>query len=102
MAAAEWCSDPHVLVLQPPSFGFSPHHRAWPGTITLSLTTFIAMLTDVAESLLRTGFKRLLIINGHGGNQGPLTSACTDLVSRWLEGGMSVIRLQPPRLPGTP
>jgi creatinine amidohydrolase len=45
------------------------------------------MVTDVAESLHRTGFRRLLIVNGHGGNMGPLTSACTELVSRGLEVG---------------
>ena len=84
MLAAGQCDRPHVLVLPPPSFGFSPHHRAWPGTISLSLATFVGMVTDVAESLHRTGFDRLLIVNGHGGNIGPLTSACTELVSRGL------------------
>ena len=87
LAAAERCAAPHVLVLPPPSFGFSPHHRAWAGTITLSLETFIGLVTDVAESLHRTGFKRLLIVNGHGGNQGPLMSTCTALASRGLEVG---------------
>ena len=87
LEAAERCPSPHVLVLPPPSFGFSPHHRAWAGTITLSLETFVGLVTDVAESLHRTGFRRLLIVNGHGGNQGPLTSACTALASRGLEVG---------------
>jgi creatinine amidohydrolase len=85
LQAAARCASPHVLVLPPPSFGFSPHHRAWPGTITLSLETFTGMVTDVIESLHRTGFKRTLIVNGHGGNQGPLTSACTALASRGIE-----------------
>ena len=84
MLAAERCTGAHVLVLPPPSFGFSPHHKVWPGTITLSLNTFLAVVTDVAESLHRTGFDRLLVVNGHGGNQGPLTAICTDLVSRGL------------------
>ena len=84
MMAAERCEGAHVLVLPPPSFGFSPHHKAWPGTVTLSLATFLALVTDVAESVLRTGFDRLLVVNGHGGNQGPLVSICTDLVSRGL------------------
>lgn len=87
VAAAERCASPHVLVLPSPSFGFSPHHRAWPGTITLSLSTFLAMVTDVADSVMRAGFKRLLIVNGHGGNQGPLVSICTDLASRGIEVG---------------
>jgi creatinine amidohydrolase len=87
LLAAERCPSPHVLVLPPPSFGFSPHHRAWAGTITLSLETFVGIITDVAESLHRTGFKRLLIVNGHGGNQGPLVAACTALASRGLAVG---------------
>ncbi|HEX5325444.1 MAG TPA: creatininase family protein, partial [Acetobacteraceae bacterium] len=57
------------------------------GTITLSLESFVGMVTDVAESLHRTGFKRLLIVNGHGGNQGPLRSACTTLAARGLAVG---------------
>ncbi|GAC1478058.1 MAG: creatininase family protein [Acetobacteraceae bacterium] len=84
MRAAAMCEAVHALVLPPPSFGFSPHHRAWPGTVTLSLNTFLALVTDVAESVHRTGFDRLLVVNGHGGNQGPLVSICTDLVSRGL------------------
>ncbi len=84
LAAAAACPDPHVLVLPPPNFGFSPHHRAFAGTITLSLETFVGIVTDVAESLHRTGFRRLLVVNGHGGNQGPLTAACTALVSRGI------------------
>jgi creatinine amidohydrolase len=87
LEAAAACEAPHVLVLPPPSFGFSPHHRAWAGTVTLSLATFVGMVTDVAESLHRTGFRRLLIVNGHGGNQGPLTAACTNLASRGLAVG---------------
>jgi len=82
--AAERCASPHVLVLPAPSFGFSPHHLAWAGTVSLSFATFCGLLTDVAESLQRTGFKRLLIVNGHGGNQGPLTSVCNALISRGL------------------
>lgn len=82
MLAAERCTGVHTLVLPPPSFGFSPHHQAWPGTITLRLSTFLALITDVADSVQRAGFDRLLIVNGHGGNAGPLTAACTELVSR--------------------
>ena len=89
-AAAAKAADPtapHVLVLPTLRFGFSPHHKDWPGTITLSANTVHAMIEDVAESLYRTGFKRLLIVNGHGGNQGPLTTACTALASRGREVG---------------
>ena len=84
LAAAARCTTAHALVLPPPSFGFSPHHQAWPGTITLRLSTFLALVNDIADSTHRAGFDRLLIVNGHGGNNGPLASACTELVSRGL------------------
>ena len=84
MQAAARCASPHVLVLPAPQFGFSPHHKAWPGTVTLSLRTFLGLVTDVAESVMRAGFDRLLVLNGHGGNAGPLASVCTDLASRGL------------------
>ena len=82
--AAARCTGVHTLVLPPPNFGFSPHHQAWPGTITLKLATFLALVTDVAESVQRCGFDRLLVVNGHGGNNGPLVALCTDLASRGL------------------
>ena len=84
LAAAERCTAVHALVLPPPSFGFSPHHAAWPGTVTLRLSTFLAVVADVADSTHRAGFDRLLVVNGHGGNNGPLVAACTELVSRGL------------------
>jgi len=71
---------PHVLVLPPLPFGFSPHHKDWPGTI-------LGVISDIADSVMRVGFDRLLIVNGHGGNQGPLTTACTSLASRGLAAG---------------
>ena len=84
LLAAARCTEVHTLVLPPPSFGFSPHHQAWPGTITLKLSTFLALVSDVADSVHRAGFDRLLVVNGHGGNAGPLASICTELASRGL------------------
>ena len=84
LAAAARCTQTHALVLPPPAFGFSPHHQAWPGTITLRLQTFLALVSDVADSVNRAGFDRLLIVNGHGGNAGPLAAIGTELASRGL------------------
>jgi len=86
-AAAARCTTPHVLVLPAPQFGFSPEHQAWPGTVTLSLGTFLGLIRDVADSLHRTGWDRLLVVNGHGGNAGPLSSICSELASRGLRVG---------------
>lgn len=57
-----------VLVAPPLNFGVSPYFAAYPGTISLRLTTFLAVLEDMVYSLYRQGFRRMLILNGHGGN----------------------------------
>ncbi|HEY0124279.1 MAG TPA: creatininase family protein [Rhizobium sp.] len=79
--AASRVSKIPVIVAPPVAFGFSPHHAAWPGTITLRLETYIAVLRDVARSILDTGFPRVLFVNGHGGNEAPLRSLVTEMVT---------------------
>ncbi len=49
-------------------FGLTPYFTAFPGTVTLRLETYAALLRDVLDSLKRSGFRRVLIVNGHGGN----------------------------------
>jgi creatinine amidohydrolase len=54
-----------VLITPPLWFGWSPHHLAFPGTISLSSETLIRVVEDIAYSLLHHGFKKLIYINGH-------------------------------------
>ncbi len=49
-------------------YGLSEHHMAFPGTLTLRPDTFIAVLSDLLESLRHWNIRRALIVNGHGGN----------------------------------
>lgn len=63
-------------------FGMSLHHMEFPGTISLSPDTFVAVLRDITESLYRHGFRRLLILNGHGGNINPIGTALSQVVDR--------------------
>jgi creatinine amidohydrolase len=49
--------------------GNSPYHMAFPGTITLPAETIQLVYFQAAQSLMRHGFKRFLILNSHGGNQ---------------------------------
>ena len=49
-------------------FGVSPHHMDFPGTVTLKPEVLIALVENILESLIHHGFKKILIINGHGGN----------------------------------
>lgn len=49
-------------------FGLSPYFAAFPGTVTLRVETYVRLIRDVLDSLARAGFKRILLLNGHGGN----------------------------------
>lgn len=51
------------------SFGLTPYFTSFPGTVTLRVATYAALLRDVLDSLKGSGFRRILIVNGHGGNQ---------------------------------
>jgi len=57
-----------VLVAPPVNFGAAPYFLAYPGTISLRITTLMDVVEDVLRSVYRHGFRRLLILNGHGGN----------------------------------
>ena len=49
-------------------YGLTASFTAYPGTVTLRVATFAALLRDVLDSLKRSGFRRILVVNGHGGN----------------------------------
>lgn len=57
-----------AAVLPPPWYGFSPHHMRFAGSLTLRAETLMAMAQDIVGSLVKHGFRRILIVNGHGGN----------------------------------
>ncbi|NSW53887.1 MAG: creatininase family protein [Anaerolineae bacterium] len=48
--------------------GVSPYFLQYPGSISLRVETFVAMIEDVVRSLYGHGFRRFVIVNGHGGN----------------------------------
>src|ERR1700761_8153200 len=50
------------------AYGITPYFRAFPGTISLRVQTYISIVRDVLDSIYDHGFKRILIVNGHGGN----------------------------------
>ena len=62
-----------VLVTPPLWTGLSPHHLRFGSTVTLSSETFSALVRETVASL-RTWCSRVLVVNGHGGNRGPLVT----------------------------
>ena len=70
---------PKALVLAPLNYGVSFHHMEFPGTLTLEPETLISMVMDIAKSLKHHGIKKLLLVNGHGGNQHALAVAATKI-----------------------
>ncbi len=56
-------------------YGLTPYFSSFAGSVTLRVATFAALLRDVLDSLKQTGFRRVLIVNGHGGNQPAMSLA---------------------------
>ena len=57
-----------ALVAPPLNFGVSPYFLDYPGTLSLSVSTMISAVEDIVRSAHRQGFRRILVLNGHGGN----------------------------------
>lgn len=68
-----------AYALPPLYYGKSNEHWHFPGTITLSAQTLLAVLMDVAESVYRAGFRKLILMNSHGGQPQVLEIAARDL-----------------------
>lgn len=68
-----------VLLLPPQNVGLSTEHTAFAGTLSLSPTTLIALWTELGECVARAGIRKLLLLNGHGGQVSVM-----DIVAREL------------------
>ena len=58
------------------AFGLTPYFTAYPGTLTLTAETFGRVLHELLEGMADSGFRRILVVNGHGGNTAVAQSAC--------------------------
>jgi len=63
--AAEPVGVPVFPVL---AYGITPYFMAYPGTVSLSVTTYERVVSEILSSVRRHGFRRILVVNGHGGN----------------------------------
>jgi creatinine amidohydrolase len=71
-----------VLFLPTQSVGLSPEHARFAGTLTLKADTVIRLWTELAESVARSGIKKLVLFNSHGGQVGLLDVVARDLRAR--------------------
>ena len=71
VAVAQRVTDFPVIVAPPVWSGFTHYNMGFPGTISLRLETFQALLADIYRSIHANGFERIITVNGHGGNTAP-------------------------------
>jgi len=75
-----------VLFLPTQQVGLSPEHARFPGTLTLSSTTLIQLWSEIGAAVARTGIRKLVFFNAHGGHTGPM-----DVVARELRSAHGLI-----------
>lgn len=68
-----------IMVCPVVAYGASHHHLIYPGAMSLSTETLLRMLHDLTDSLVSSGFRRIYLLNAHGGNE-----ECVRLASREL------------------
>lgn len=78
-AVASGVDSDDALVLPSVPVGVSDHHRQFHGTLWTDPATFAAYVSDVAESLASHGLRKLVVVNGHGGNDDALERAARRL-----------------------
>jgi creatinine amidohydrolase len=72
-------ADLPIYALPPICYGKSNEHIGFPGTLSVSASTFMAVIRDIGASLHAAGFRKLVLYNTHGGN-----SALVDVMARDL------------------
>jgi creatinine amidohydrolase len=78
-ALSQLPEDIPAYALPPLCYGKSNEHWHFPGTITLSAQTLIAMLMEVGESIYRAGFRKFALVNAHGGQPQVMEIVARDL-----------------------
>ncbi|WP_240790956.1 creatininase family protein [Roseomonas sp. AR75] len=76
---AELAAELPAVVLPPMWMGLSEHHFPFGGTISLDYATFAGVLRCVTRSIIADGFRRLFLLNSHGGNIEPLAVSAREL-----------------------
>lgn len=79
--AAEAAEPLGIPVFPALPYGVTPYFREFPGTISLRVETHLRVVGDILDSMAHSGFRRILIVNGHGGN-----GAVQQFAQEWAAG----------------
>ena len=74
-----------VLVLPVQWLGFSQHHARYPGTVTAVSETHLLLMMDIVASMVAHGFRKILLLNSHGGNRAGISVLLQRLLERYQE-----------------
>lgn len=72
-----------ILLCPTLPFGSSHHHLSFGGTLSISITTYTQVIVELVESLLQSGFRKIVLLNGHGGNITPIRQALAVLGNKY-------------------
>ncbi len=78
--------------------GTSCEHMNFPGTVTFSVTTYFSVIHDIAASVAKHGFRKMIIVNGHGGNTALLSGFSQELNLKY---NLEIYNLELPALYAT-
>jgi creatinine amidohydrolase len=78
-AAARLAGDIPVVVAPTLAYGSSHHHLPYGGTMSISTSTYFNVVKELVETLAVSGFRRVFILNGHGGNVELVTLVARDV-----------------------
>jgi creatinine amidohydrolase len=81
LIAREFGQQHGIMVAPTLSIGMAQHHMAFPGSISLRPSTLINVIHDVVTSLTQHGFRKILFLNGHGGNINTIRSAFAEVLA---------------------
>ena len=84
-AAMEERIGDRIVVLPTQWLGYSFHHIHFGGSLTATSRTHVSMIVETIDGLVRAGFDKVLIVNGHGGNQADMRVALQELRERHME-----------------
>jgi creatinine amidohydrolase len=77
--SAEAAEPLGVPVFPAVAYGMTPSFLDFPGSISIRIETYLRLVRDILDSLARQGFRRILLVNGHGGN-----TPAQNLVVEWM------------------